>query len=308
MLWSDEKYNWKIVFEHKVWADLHDNQLQSYRDYADKYFPEYTLVLITARTSQHMQNPDIALCWYEIAEQIQSLGKSESKNDWIRKEFISLLENNNLLDINPINPLSISYYGEVKRLDDQISSICNNSLKQSWNLLNNNDVKFELVKKVTRHWGRIGFEFVSPERDSPTYHQWEPSLFCGFFIDAKDHEISDLMPNGNPIVTVVLSCHELLHRVLPKNMNYKQFIIEMTEQLLTSNTLKHWSLSDRTQVEKSSNDWHPMIIHCQLDQFYKDASTIDNQEYHFFNQVNEVQSLILNCKSFKGLCDDVRQK
>ena len=63
VLWStqenfDGKYpdmvaSWsqtRIIFEHKVWADLHENQLSNYRSYADKQSWDYRLILITART------------------------------------------------------------------------------------------------------------------------------------------------------------------------------------------------------------------------------------------------------------------
>lgn len=53
-----------LVFEHKVWSNLHHNQLHNYRHHMEQERKDtnYRLILITALTAQHAQNPDIALC------------------------------------------------------------------------------------------------------------------------------------------------------------------------------------------------------------------------------------------------------
>ena len=106
VLWStqdnfDGKYpdmvaSWsqtRIIFEHKVWADLHENQLSNYRSYADKQSWDYRLILITARKSQHEQNPDLAICWDLVYKQItQYLNQDDTElESWLLEEFLALL-------------------------------------------------------------------------------------------------------------------------------------------------------------------------------------------------------------------------
>ena len=85
-----------IVFEHKVNADLSDNQLQKYKDCAAKKFgnSKVKVVLITAKSSQHSQNPDLALCWYDIYNLIDDwLQKNtDAVAKFIFKDFLKLLK------------------------------------------------------------------------------------------------------------------------------------------------------------------------------------------------------------------------
>jgi hypothetical protein len=124
MVWQDNANAWTLIFEHKVWSELHHNQLNNYREYAETHFPRYELVLITARSTQHRQNPDVALCWYDIAESLRQLKGESEKAAWLRDEFIALLEGNGLLNITPIDPLSLHYYKAAKKIDEQLLNIC----------------------------------------------------------------------------------------------------------------------------------------------------------------------------------------
>lgn len=314
MLWEDKNQNWKIVFEHKIWSPLHENQLKNYRDYAktysDKHNCHYTLVLITARSSQHQQDPDVALCWYDVAEVIIELENTESKTEWMRREFLALLESNNLLGINPINPLALSYYKEIKAVDTQLTNVCTSSLEKKWDLSNNDNVDFELKKQIFARWGRLGFEFLSPRRNVPTFESWEPSIFCGFITSPEDHLIEDLMSKGVPLTSVILSFNRSLHKIIPTNVHFKALVIELIDKLeksqITNTLSKHWRLSDRTTFSKF-NSWHPLIIYCDLDLFYRGKNKVEDQEEYFFSEINEIQKLILSCYSFKALCIELRQ-
>ena len=55
-----------LVFEHKVWAQLHPGQLDGYKQFSSTNYSASYLILITASESQHIQEPDLALCWKDI--------------------------------------------------------------------------------------------------------------------------------------------------------------------------------------------------------------------------------------------------
>lgn len=55
-----------ILFEHKAYTHLSENQLSKYRELGDKEYGLVTIVLITASEHQHEQNPDISLTWNNV--------------------------------------------------------------------------------------------------------------------------------------------------------------------------------------------------------------------------------------------------
>lgn len=117
MLWDSTDNISCLIFEHKVWSELHYGQLYNYRQYAEeKLAKSFAIVLITAHSGQHKQNPDLALCWYQVAEAIEKIEEDSEKGQWIRKEFIQLLRSNGLAEFSPLNPLSIAYYYDSKKL------------------------------------------------------------------------------------------------------------------------------------------------------------------------------------------------
>ncbi|MFH7245002.1 MAG: hypothetical protein ACHWZW_19370 [Spirulina sp.] len=43
-----------LVFEHKVWANLHPGQLDNYKQFSYENYSSFHLILITASESQHL--------------------------------------------------------------------------------------------------------------------------------------------------------------------------------------------------------------------------------------------------------------
>lgn len=133
MCWDSEDQTFSIIFEHKIWSELHDNQLDNYRKYAEENLGKgFVIVLITAHSGQHRQYPDLALCWYQIAEVIEKVNSGDEKDKWIREEFINLLKNNGLIKMTPINPLSIAYYNDAKKIEQQLYDIAQRTASKEW--------------------------------------------------------------------------------------------------------------------------------------------------------------------------------
>ena len=84
-----------FVFENKVWSPLHSDQLSNYRNQAKQHYGEHRLILITANSSQHKQNPDLALCWKDIFQWTEEWLKAHKGNNsmhCIFQDFLNLLE------------------------------------------------------------------------------------------------------------------------------------------------------------------------------------------------------------------------
>lgn len=297
-----------LVFEHKVWSNLHHNQLNNYRDHMEEKREDfnYCLILITALSTQHMQNPDIALCWQEIANCIEKLTSENEKISWIRQEFINLLAANNLLYISSINPLSIAYYQDAKKIDKQLIQMAQN-LHNSQNQPLMEQNHFKKADKVRNIWGRVGYElFLSKESFSVQNtwdQQWFPGIFMGFVMDSYDHMLGDIMPDNSPIVSFILSVDKTCHPT-QQFPAYRSFVAELTEKLKDSQI---WKISDRTMCYKY-NQWHPLVIYCTLYDFYKDAVDFDSQLTLFQSEMEKLQRKFIECSSFKLLCNEIQNK
>lgn len=308
MLWESIDRDFCVIFEHKIWSELHHKQLSNYRDFAEKSLNKrFLIVLITAHVGQHRQQPDIALCWYDIAKQIQAIESDNEKLNWIREEFIQLLESNGLINVSAINPLSIAYYQEAKNIDQQLYNICQHSINNQWPLLT--ESRSTLFSSPPKHrnargrndtWGRIGLEFSSLA-DFNDEKAWQPALFCGFIVDGADHQIHDLL-NTTPIAAVVLSVNKKLQPKVKVHGYYDQLVLDISSKLP-----KEWRLSDRTTLGNKANKSHPLIIYRDLTEFIASASTFEQQQETFFNQMAAIQRLFIDSESFTVFCGEMQK-
>lgn len=308
MLWSSEDRTFCIVFEHKVGSELHGDQIDNYRQYADeKLGMDFKIVLITAHTEQHAQNPDLALCWYQIAEEIEKVNCGNEKNEWIRQEFIHLLKSNNLTSVSPINPLSIYYYNDAKKIDEQLYTIAKRTVEREWPIkegvgyISYNQPAFQRGQRNGKHdvWGRIGLEFNNVTQE---YQEggWNPGVFCGFLIDGKDHCMDDLMEDG-PLAVLILDIDKSLHQEVKVSSHYKALVEKV---VLPAG----WHLSDRTTKSRKENPWHPLVFYRRLSDFIENAVTLEQQIEAFFSQMSELQQVLLDCDSFVLFCEEMHRR
>ncbi|MGR5299223.1 hypothetical protein ACPV5U_27985 [Vibrio mediterranei] len=308
MLWSSHDDNWSVIFEHKVWSELHENQLSNYRNYAKEHLGKpFILVLITAHAGQHRQSPDIALCWYEVAEKISAIDSGDLKQKWIRDEFTELLKSNGLINMSPVNPLSIAYYFEAKRLENQLYDIAKRCINRDWPIqtfdcgsLYNRTPLQRNARGKSDAWGRIGLEFNNVTKEYSD-GGWNPGIFCGFLIDGEDHCVGDLLEEHNePLAVLIMDLDEPLHSILLSKGIFRKFVSEIS--LPTG-----WFLSDRTISNKTINSWHPLIIYRPLSGFIGSGTTVEQQSEEFFQQMAQLQQLLLDNDSFRAFCEEMHR-
>lgn len=294
MVWKDNANDWVLVFEHKVWSELHEDQLYNYRQYADVHYPNYELVLITARSWQHCQSPDIALCWYEIENALSDIKCKNEKQKWLIQEFHSLLKGNGLLSVSPIDPLSLNYYSAAKAIDSQLRNICDAFYSIDWPL--NSFLNFNMRRKIDSRWERVGVEFTQYP-DLPEDLARKPSVFMGFLQSGGDHLVTDLVERG-PVATLIISFGQDTHSVYPNLATYKQLVAELQSNLEISKT---WNVHDRTELPEY-NKWHPIIIEAGLFQLFKDCNSIDSQQQRYIVELQILQKALISCAAFEELC------
>lgn len=309
MLWDSTDNVSCLIFEHKVWSELHDEQLYNYRQYAEeKLVKSFAIVLITAHSGQHKQNPDLALCWYQVAEAIEKIEGDSEKGQWIRKEFIQLLRSNGLVDFSPLNPLSIAYYYDSKKIDKQLYDIAQITVNKQWPIqqldrrISYNKPAYQrhvgINERCGRYdsWGRIGLEFNNVSKEYSD-GGWNPGIFCGFLIDSEDHGTHDLMGN-EPIAALIIDIDEPLHSKLVSSSLYKELVCE----LMLPNG---WKLSNRIVDNKNENLWHPLIIYQNLSDFIGNRTTLEQQSEMFFEQMSELQNALINSRTFFAFCEEM---
>ena len=86
------------IFEHKTFTRLSPNQLNKYRDSANKQFDNVKIVLITGFKSQHEQEPEFKLTWCDVYNFLINFKKSNKEsNGAIFFDYLSeLLKENGL--------------------------------------------------------------------------------------------------------------------------------------------------------------------------------------------------------------------
>lgn len=295
---------WLVVFEHKIWSELHDDQLKNYRNYAIDTVGEHKhrIILITAKKKQHKQDPDAALCWEQIYKRFELICESvtDVTVSWAIKDFLELLKAEGLGPSTPINKFSLAHYTDSIALDEQLNNICANTLNEQWPLKNEG----WQANKKKKCWGRIGIEFnTSDSSQNPT---WEPGVFCGFMVDDSDHQIQDLMGKGL-LGAVVLDLSEEAQTKIDDLLCdiYNDFVTELTNKIIEYNA--GWEVSNRRDP-LVHNPWHPLFITKTIESMFDEAHTTDDQESKFFSQISDLQKVLLSCSSFAKLKYELKRR
>ncbi len=282
--------NKAIVFEIKAYSGLHTNQLQNYRKYSEKKFEDYRLVLITANSSQHGQNPDLALRWEEVYEMILAYKEKFAENDYfILDSFLKLLDVEGLGPKAPISFESILYYYRSKNFEPQIKKLANIKIEKIRSVLENNDLQIEYQEK----WGRVGVELFGDF--------WAPGVFVGFLLDGNDHLTIPILGDNSPDFSIIIDFNKELHTKYPDDELYKAFIVELQEKV--NKIGNSWELYnhilDRNIDEH--NYWHPIHIRKPVLELLRDTKTWDDQEKRVDDAIAEILPFIFKSENFRGM-------
>lgn len=295
-----------LVFEHKVRADLHFQQLEHYRNYAAENFSDYRLVLITEREYQHQQSPDCAFCWNNVYSLIKKqLAHIEPDVIWYAKEFMALLKSESLGPVAPINPIAIQHYLEAKALDDQLASLFRMATlpQNNWPLGSGfGTVINDLSKKVEQ---RFGIEFRPIENGSA--RGWFPGIFHGVIFDGSDHHFNEDM--GNRLhVAVVFDFDRRTHQLLRKSDTFRCFSLDFCQRIAALNA--DWKVINKPQQSgiQNINWYHPLALIQPMEQFFAGLHNAEDQLAHFVQQMSRVQQVIVESTDFASLvaemCDE----
>lgn len=294
--YADDKV---LVFEHKAWAYLHENQLDRYREYAKFNFSEYKIILITAHSAQHQQNFDIALCWSDVYLHIDEWLKNHKENQFLLECFQNLIKHEGMAPSNAISHSAILYYPFSKHIKRDILALTQKVLAVPANTeeiakIVGTDFKFA----VQSDWGRIG---ICGERTNTNNTLgWNPGIFMGFMLDGHDHRLTDDVVYA----VVIISFNQNLHKLYPTNPNYLQMVADLQEE--TNKVGDGWEFYHHIKDEtlEKHNFWHPVYIRKPLIELFRGTSNINEQYTIYWETIRNFLSVIWSMKSFQAIRKD----
>lgn len=284
-----------FVFEHKVWAHLHDDQLSNYRVYAEKNYDFSCLILITGHEKQHDQDPDLALCWHNVYKYIDGwLEGKEGKDYFMFESFQNLLVQEGLGPSAPISHNSIlSYYSAFSLVDNTIklvSSVFNNE-KKVFDSIFGDQESYELQDDGSKY-GRIGLSM---------FKVWSPGVFVGFLINGKDHCTTSLLGERSPDFSVILSFDKKFHNTYLDYENYNLFVKYLEDEIHVLGdgwNLYHHVLDKNVS---SANKWHPIHIRKPMIELLQGTITTQDQSKRFVDASRTILGIIKKSESFYAM-------
>lgn len=281
-----------IVFEHKVWSQLGEGQLKKYRDYGDDVWSGGVLVvLITARRSQHAQEPDVALTWAQVHRQLARWSEREQRSHVLVEHFLGLLRAEGLGPPAPISHDAILGYFPAQQLEPSLKALVKRALAEDWSWL------YARVHPTRRRaapylrWSR-GERYRDGRMGLDLLEGWRPGFFVGVMLDGADHKVEPSAPQLGPDFCCVLS-----YNIKAENApTWDDFIQGSAYRRLCARLASEgdgWDVLDHIKAHSKPNRWHPLHIRRPLLEVMRGTQTLDEQLDAFMDASREVLDLVV---------------
>lgn len=278
-----------IIFEHKTWSGLSENQLQKYRDAFSRITDgEVEVVLITATRNQHEQGPDVALCWSDIYKLISDWIEKNTDASFIFEDFIKLLSSQGMGPPAPIAHASIKYYHEAKKLEKNIKDL----IKRARNELVNSFPELNL--NYNAKWGRVGL--------GQSEDLWRPGIFVGILLDGTDHCTKPIDSAKGPDFCLILSFNEDLHNEYPSNPHYMEMVSNLAREV--GNLNNGWQFYNHLDEVERPNRWHPIHIRKSMLDVFAGTLNTEDQDKRFYDGANLLINTVIHEDCFLRLTED----
>ena len=299
-----------IVFEHKTWSPLHDNQLEEYKKRAAEFSYKSKIVLITATQFQHDQNPDLTLYWHDVYDLIDTWKETKTDPSFIFNDFLGLLKSEGMGPLKPISHESIIYYYASTDLKKNISGIIKQVENKDWSehipenkkkdykLFIENETKnvdYSNVFVYGERWGRIGLHLMDT---------WRPGIFVGILLDGKDHFTKPRDKEKGPDFCLIFSFDLDIQDQYPSNQHYIELVKKLSEATERSNN--GWEFYNHLDDEDAAdkNKWHPIHIRKPMLDVFAGTSTVEEQADKFYETANELIKMVTDEECFWKLRDE----
>lgn len=289
-----------LIFEHKTWARLHDNQLENYRQVGKEY-DKSAIILITARPYQKQkeQNPDLHFLWRDVHKWLndrlcgKATGTDDTNLEFVCRNFLTLLEKRGLGPMLPIEHRHFEAFGYMHDAEEGRQRIKEllEAVKDRWPQIAPEAMKTDL--RIKDRWGRIGCDVLEG---------WRPGMFIGVLHDGRDHKVELLDEKTGPDACVILDMDCKQYPEYQNNCHYKE---------LVNCLMKEWPPGSATWQAyhhlnaQNPNRWHPLHIRRKLADILLDGKSGEEQVDAFFETVKEVVEFIVGLEEFRRLREDL---
>lgn len=303
----------KLIFEHKTWTRLHDNQLEDYREAGKKHYGEgnFAIILITARRHQEDQNPDLHFLWGDVYcwlkkwlrdnDDAPDTDAGSANFKFVCCNFLTLLEKRGLGPMPPIEKRHFMAFKTKPDADEGMRrlKILLKDVRDRWRDVMAGELKAnsKMLKpsELEDKWGRIGFNFLEG---------WHPGIFIGVLHHGGDHRVKLLDGENGPDACVILDMDRSEHPEYWKNCHYKGLVSQLTEKW-PINGPSPWQAYHHLN-EPRPNNWHPVHIRRNLEDVLGGGrKSREEQVDAFFEAVKEVVNFVEDSDDFWNLRKDL---
>ena len=293
--------NRAIVFEHKTWSPLHENQIQNYRNYATRNFDESKVVLITATKYQHTQDPDLALCWSNVYELISTWSDTNNDTPFIFIDFLKLLKSEGMGPAAPISHESILYYYASMDIKQNISNIIRVVEKNNFAEKVKQDFQLCIEDKNRLSYGEAGGRMGLHLLNS-----WKPGIFIGILLDGNNYCTKPINIAKGPDFCLIIDFDSKLHNIYPLNAQYIKFVSNVSTKIATLNN--GWEFYNHLNdcEAQRKNKWHPIHIRKSMLDVFIGTTSVEEQADIFYQTAIEVLKIVTDEDSFWKLRNHYR--
>jgi hypothetical protein len=275
-----------LMFEHKVWSGLGDEQLANYEAAGNTRWPgkAIRLITITAHTGQFSSRAHVRLLWQDIHQLLSRLAESPAISadrhlQFHLADFLQLLEFEGLGPSDPVSMASVRCYRVGRALEGQLLALFKSLVALDWNLPEGYEVH------VRNKEGRLGLQF----QRTVNGYRWSPGIFVGCMLDGSDHCVNH---RATPLVDfrVIFDFSRTLHAQYPALESYKALKAHLADRLQNGEWTFYDHLEDATV--RSPNRWHPLHLERSFVDLLRGASSLDEQVKVVGEVITEVLRLV----------------
>lgn len=250
-------------------------------------------ILITASESQHLQDPDLALCWKDVYMWIEDWIQSEEEANFIFLDFLNLLREEGLGPVAPVAHGGILAYYSARGFRDQVINLIQQAEKRDWSQIHP-QISIHGFKKPN---GKIFYD-GNGRISLLIFDDGCPSLTTGFILDWEHYHTPPLLGAKSPDFAVMLRFTGKYPGKYFDLKVYQDFVgkLEKRIRLLGDGWIFYHHLDDDQISQKHKG--FPIHIRKPMLDLLRGTESSEDQVNRFMKANETILKEILACQEF----------